>query len=63
MFFLFVAAIKRGDVSIILSSPEAMHQGPWKGLIRVYDSRVCLLAFDEVHCLADWLDYSISVPT
>jgi superfamily II DNA helicase RecQ len=58
-FLFYNLGIKRGDMSVILASPEAMEKGQWLEIMREYAERICLLAFDEVHCLSEWLVFFV----
>ena len=51
---IYCLGITKGDTPVILSSPEALEQGPWMDMIRGYSERISLVAFDEVHCLSEW---------
>ncbi|XP_038053320.1 probable Werner syndrome ATP-dependent helicase homolog 1 isoform X2 [Patiria miniata] len=48
------AAIMQKGASLVFASPEALldDDQPWRQLLRTYRKHVCLLAFDEGHCIA-----------
>jgi len=48
------SALEHGDVSIIFTSPEALGD-KMITVLKKLRHRVCLLAFDEVHCISEWL--------
>ena len=48
------SALKHGDVSIVFTSPEALGEKTL-AMLKNLRHRVCLLAFDEVHCISEWL--------
>jgi len=51
-----VTGLTKDDRSVVLTSPEAIMQPPWKNLIReeTWAQSVVLLALDEVHCMTEW---------
>ena len=46
--------VERGQVNVILASPEALKTGRWLPAMKRYQQRICLLAYDEMHCLSEW---------
>jgi len=48
------AALQSGMFSIVFSSPEALLSGDRMTLLRQFSKDICLLAYDEVHCLSQW---------
>ncbi|XP_021355509.1 uncharacterized protein LOC110451698 [Mizuhopecten yessoensis] len=48
------------DESIIFVSPEAATLTRWKRLLgEKFQNPICLLAFDEAHCISSWYDMII----
>ena len=50
------SAIDSGSASVIFTSPEATQNTKFTAAVRCYRERVCLVAFDEAHCLSEWGD-------
>jgi len=48
------AALKTGQISVIFTTPEALQNEKLTTIVRHYRERVCLVAFDEVHCMSEW---------
>jgi len=36
------------------AAPEAIISGSWFSLLKAHKQQICILAFDEVHCLSEW---------
>ncbi|XP_006818814.1 ATP-dependent DNA helicase RecQ-like [Saccoglossus kowalevskii] len=47
-----------GEFTAVFFSPEAINLEPWRSMFnnKEYRKRLCLVALDEVHCLAEWGD-------
>jgi len=50
--------MNNGTSSSIFTLPEAAQKEKFMAAIRSYRERICLIAFDEVHCLSEWWLYS-----
>ncbi|XP_071128334.1 ATP-dependent DNA helicase RecQ-like [Mytilus edulis] len=52
-----IKAMKDGNVDIIFASPEIL-KGKTLDDLRLLESQICLLVFDECHCISEWgLDF------
>ncbi len=50
-------AVKAGEMSVIFGSPESLVPGSsWLKVLKNHEHKICLLAYDEVHCLKSWGD-------
>jgi superfamily II DNA helicase RecQ len=58
--FSIYLAIRAGEFSVLLSSPEALvcKTLPWQKILKGFGEKLCLLAFDEAHVITEW---SVSV--
>jgi len=54
---LCIVVLDTGAISLIFTSPEALDSPRIVNCIRQYRSRICLVAFDEVHCVSEWWVY------
>ena len=52
--FYICLDVQLGDISLLFTSPEALLAGERMQLLRRHQKKICLLAFDEVHCLSEW---------
>ncbi|XP_071500372.1 uncharacterized protein [Diadema antillarum] len=53
-------SLSTNDVDIVIASPEALLSAAWKSVMTKSDfcGKVCLLCFDEGHCISQWgLDF------
>jgi len=46
------SALENGNVSLIMSSPEALNN-KMTTLLKLHIHQICILAFDEVHCVLE----------
>ena len=43
------------DLSIVFASPEAATQQRWRKILKEnLIEKICLLVFDEAHCISSW---------
>lgn len=43
------------DLSIVFASPEAATQQRWRKILKEnLKDKICLLVFDEAHCISSW---------
>jgi hypothetical protein len=59
ILFLFADqrhAVEKGDISIVLISPEAMFEDKWRQVFHTdaYRDRIRTIVVDEAHCVIDW---------
>jgi len=54
LLFVAFTALEAGNVSVIFASPEVLESKTWFQVIKRYRHRVCLVTFDEVHCMSEW---------
>ena len=56
-FYCYIAILE-GESSRIFTSPEAVLSldQQWRGMLRtdLFRKHICLLAFDEAHCITNW---------
>jgi len=45
--------IESGEASIMFASPEALNDKA-VAVLKNQRHRICVLAFDEVHCVSEW---------
>jgi superfamily II DNA helicase RecQ len=48
--------VQQGIPSVVYMSPESALSDRWMDWMRQHRKQFCLLAFDEGHCIVDWLD-------
>ena len=53
--------VRCGIPSVVYMSPEAALSDRWMDWIRQHRKKICLLAFDEGHCIVDWLALGFSL--
>jgi len=46
-------ALELADASVVFASPEALGE-KMVTLLKEQRHRICVLAFDEVHCVSEW---------
>jgi len=51
--YMYISAVNHSAASVIFSSPEAMND-KMVAAMKNDRRRICLVAFDEVHCLSEW---------
>jgi len=53
IYLFMFTALEKGDTSVIFTSPEALNDKVI-ALLKNQRRRICLVAFDEVHCMSEW---------
>ena len=42
-------------MTVIFGTPEALTQAKWMDILQEkYEKKVCVVAFDESHCISEW---------
>jgi superfamily II DNA helicase RecQ len=49
-------AVEKGDVRIVLISPEAIFESKWRHVLeqKIYRQNVKAIVVDEAHCIIEW---------
>lgn len=54
--------MKDGNVEIVFASPEIL-KGKTLDDLRLLESQICLLVFDECDCISEWSVFSLKKKT
>jgi superfamily II DNA helicase RecQ len=57
MFVERMDMITKGEIPLVLLSPESLFSGSWRELVmsNIYQENVKTIVVDECHCVEEWL--------